>query len=132
MAQASVHWLRCSWCGGSYKEGAVRCLLALRWSELLSVKCSLRAYPQRVFWLGRRDVSERVRVSLCLGAGCPGCVLCWSDGPLVNDQRRICFVSQSVAAWGFREGSCSASKLKYRYKKGTRTLKPSISSFKPA
>ena len=58
MAQSLVHWLRCSWRGESYTRGAVRCLLALRWSELLSVRCSLRAYPQRVFWLGRRDASE--------------------------------------------------------------------------
>ena len=29
---------------------------------------------------------------LDVGAGRPGCVLCWSDGTLINDQRRICFV----------------------------------------
>ena len=96
VAQASVHWLLRSWRGESYKGGTMRCLLTLRWSDLLSDRCSLRAYPQRVFWLGRRDASGWVRDSPCLGAGCPGCVLSWSDGPLVSpssDQRRVHLVS---------------------------------------
>ena len=74
----------------------MRCLLAMRWFDLLSDWCSLRAYPQRVLWLGLWDASGCVRVSLCFGAGCPAWVGKRSAGILVcpcSYQRRVPFIN---------------------------------------
>lgn len=58
VAQVLAHCRRCSWWGELYKVGAVRCLLARADLSFCLCRCSLRAYPQHVSWLGRRDVSE--------------------------------------------------------------------------